>query len=631
MEVPYYDHGSARGKEMSGGKDASANQSADGATESPPTRESWGGKLDFILSCVGYAVGLGNVWRFPYLCYKNGGGAFLIPYGLSVFLMGIPLFMLEVSVGQFMNIGGLGVWKLCPIFKGVGYAAAIVACWLNIYYIVVIAWALYYLFSSFTKTLPWSTCNNAWNTLECITGKETAALMRNRSTSGNKTLNLVPAVQQYWYRKVLDESKGIDEPGIIRWELAVTLLLAWILCYFCIWKGVKQTGKVVYFTALFPYVVLTVLLIRGLTLHGAVDGLEFFLKPNMTKLLEPSVWMDAGSQVFFSYGVALGSLIALGSYNHYSNNCYRDAMIVGCINSCTSLFAGCVIFSNLGYMAWYQGKNVSEVAQEGPGLLFQVYPEAVTLMPLSQLWSIMFFFMVLLLGLDSQFCTVEGFITAMVDEYPYYLRKYRPLFIGVVCLVSYLMGTSCITQGGIYMFTLLDTYSASGYSLLWLAFFETISISWVFGVNNFVNCLQHMIGYRPFIWWKICWFGLTPAMIGGVFIFTLAKYKSPKYGDKYHYPFWAEVLGWGMALSSMLVIPIYAFFKTLFAPGDTLMDKLRVVTSPTPEIQARLDEIRVLVTQQNCGGGEGTGDMNGKSPPAQTAHQFGATHDETAA
>ncbi|XP_063726100.1 sodium- and chloride-dependent GABA transporter 1-like [Symsagittifera roscoffensis] len=580
-------------------------------------RESWGGKLDFILSCVGYAVGLGNVWRFPYLCYKNGGGAFLIPYGISVIFMGIPLFMLEVSVGQFMSIGGLGVWKLCPIFKGVGWAAAIVACWLNVYYIVVIAWALYYLFNSFTTNLPWARCDNEWNDENCITGKETAAIMRNQS-SANKSLNLVPAVQQYWYRKVLDESSGIDEPGILRWELAITLFIAWLLCYFCIWKGVKQTGKVVYFTALFPYVVLTVLLVRGLTLDGALDGLEFFLKPNMTKLLEPNVWMDAGSQVFFSYGVALGSLIALGSYNHYNNNCYRDAMIVGCINSCTSLFAGCVIFSNLGYMAWYQGKNVSDVAQEGPGLLFQVYPEAVTLMPLSQVWSVMFFFMVLLLGLDSQFCTVEGFITAMVDEYPRYLRKYRPLFIGLVCLLSYVVGTSCISQGGIYMFTLLDTYSASGYSLLWLAFFETVSISWVFGANNFISCLEHMIGYRPHIWWKICWFGLTPAMIGCIFIFTLLKYASPKYGDTYKYPGWAEIMGWCMALSSMMVIPLYAFFKTLFAPGNSLREKLRHVTTPTPEIQARLNEILNGAVPSDAANGMSS-DSTPKAGHAETA------------
>uniref|UniRef100_A0A8C7ZW78 Solute carrier family 6 member 8 n=1 Tax=Oryzias sinensis TaxID=183150 RepID=A0A8C7ZW78_9TELE len=460
----------------------------------------------------------------------------LIPYLLIVIVGGIPIFFLEIALGQFMKAGSINVWNIAPLFKGLGFASMVIVFFCNTYYIMVLAWGFYYLIKSFSSTLPWSTCDNEWNTPSCIeifhhqdckNGSLANTTVGNSNMTCADLADARSPIIEFWEHKVLNISSGLDEPGKLNWELMLCLMAVWVLVYFCVWKGVKSTGKIVYFTATFPYVVLIILLVRGVTLPGAYDGIMYYIKPDWSKLEEAQVWIDAGTQIFFSYAIGLGALTALGSYNRFNNDCYKDAFVLALINSGTSFFAGFVVFSILGFMAAEQGVDISQVAESGPGLAFIAYPKAVSLMPVAPLWAALFFFMLLLLGLD----------------------------------------TSSSLQGGMYVFQLFDYYSASGMTLLWQAFWECIVVAWVYGADRFMDDVARMIGYRPFPWMKWCWSFITPCVCIGIFLFHLVNYKPLTYNNVYVYPWWGEVIGWCLALSSMLCIPTTVLYKLFRARG----------------------------------------------------------------
>uniref|UniRef100_A0A7N6FHE4 Transporter n=1 Tax=Anabas testudineus TaxID=64144 RepID=A0A7N6FHE4_ANATE len=582
--------------------DGAAAGTGNGALAVPVVeRETWTRQMDFIMSCVGFAVGLGNVWRFPYLCYKNGGGVFLIPYLLIVFIAGIPVFFLEIALGQFMKQGGVSAWNIAPLFKGLGLASMVIVFFCNTYYIMILVWGLYFLFHSFTNQLPWATCGHPWNTPNCTQDfRRTCHNLQLLSGSCVETEGMRSPVIEFWERKVLRLSSGLHEPGDISYEMVLCLIVTWVIVYFCMWKGVKSTGKVVYFTALFPYLVLVVLLAHGVTLPGALDGIVYYLKPDWSKLGEAQVWIDAGTQIFFSYAIGLGALTALGSYNCFHNNCYQDAFVLAFINSGTSFFAGFVVFSVLGFMAAEQGVDISKVAESGPGLAFIAYPKAVTLMPLAPLWAALFFFMLLILGLDSQFVGVEGLITGIMDMLPPKsvlgsLR--REVVAAICCVICFLIDMSMVTEGGMYVFQLFDYYSASGITLLWQAFWECVVIAWVYGADRFMDDVARMIGYQPLPYMKWCWSYITPLVCVGVFLFHVVNYKPLTYNTVYTYPLWGEVLGWALALSSMLCIPLTILYKLLRCKGS-LRERWQHLTTPVwsrhhleylaPESEAKL-------------------------------------------
>uniref|UniRef100_A0A9J8B1N2 Transporter n=2 Tax=Cyprinus carpio TaxID=7962 RepID=A0A9J8B1N2_CYPCA len=556
--------------------------------QSAEPRETWGRRLEFVLASIGYAVGLGNVWRFPYLCYRSGGGAFLIPYLIMLFLCGIPLLFMEFTVGQYTRLGPVhSLAKICPLFKGVGLATVVISYVLCTYYNVLMTWALYYLLHSFSPSLPWQSCNNTWNAVgNCSTGFPGNAT---HLKSANLLCCVIVLCKCFFFysssHKVLEMTTGIEHAGGIRWELFGLLVLAWAIVYFCIFKGVKSTGKVVYFTATFPYFILFALLINNVQLPGAKDGILFFLMPNWSKLLEVQVWVNAAAQIFNSIGISFGSMISMASYNKFNNNILRDTYIVSLANSATSIVAGFVIFSAIGYMAHIHNLPVDDIATDGPGLVFVVYPEVFSTMPVSQLWAPLFFIMLLCLGLDSQFAMVEVAVTFIVDGFGKKVLgvfKRKELIVLAVCSVGFLLGIPHITSGGIYVFQLMDHYTAV-VSLIYEGFISPRSCS-LAGVRRLSVMLEKMLGKKPNLFFRVCWQFLSPMLVLVILISSIVQYTPARYGKFYTYPLWAEVVGWFISLVSIIWIPLGALHE-LWTTEGSLLQRLKKSITPTVDLE----------------------------------------------
>ncbi|KAI4574333.1 hypothetical protein MJG53_012509 [Ovis ammon polii x Ovis aries] len=353
--------------------------------EESSSRPKWDNKAQYMLTCVGFCVGLGNVWRFPYLCQSHGGGAFMIPFLILLVLEGIPLLYLEFAIGQRLRKGSVGVWSaIHPALKGLGIASMFVSFMVGLYYNTIIAWVMWYFFNSFQEPLPWSQC----------------PLNANQTGYVEECARSSP-VDYFWYRETLNISTSIDDSGSVQWWILLALTCAWSVLYVCTIRGIETTGKAVYITSTLPYVVLTIFLIRGLTLKGATSGIVFLFTPNVAELAKPAAWLDAGAQVFYSFSLAFGGLISFSSYNpvHYgllaeipdvvaqpvrlaqdaaltscanvgwlcghctpwavlndaasvhSNNCEMDSVIVSVINGFTSVYAATVVYSIIGFRA----------------------------------------------------------------------------------------------------------------------------------------------------------------------------------------------------------------------------------------------------------------------------------------
>ncbi|NEN96156.1 MAG: sodium-dependent transporter [Moorea sp. SIO3I7] len=486
-------------------------------------RQRWASRTVFLLAAVGSAVGLGNVWRFPYLAGKYGGGAFLVPYLIALVLIGVPLLMLEFAVGQKMQRGAIGSFrKLHPNFGSLGLFALMSAFIIVSYYAVVMGWSLIYFLASFG--VKWS--NDA---------------------------------KSYFFDSVLQISDGVNVLGGINWPILWSLLVVWVLIYFCVWKGTTSVGKVVVYSVPLPIILLGVLLLRAVTLPGFLNGWKLYLTPVWSALVDPEVWTAAFSQIFFTLSLGFGIMVTYASYKNSEDDIAKDTWFTALINSGISLFAGFVVFGILGYMAGETNTPLAELAASGPGLAFVVFPEALSLMPLPWLFSLLFFVMLLSLGIDSAFSLVEALNATILDKQQQ--GNVAKVSIGV-CLGGFIAGIIYTTRAGLYILDIVDHF-VTNYNLMLVAIFQSILVGWVYGAEKLRRYINQVSDWKVGKWWNFSIKYLIPMALVALLATQFSKdIRTPYEG----YPAWALGIGWAIVFLPLLI------FLSLLVTDKTLIN-----------------------------------------------------------
>ncbi|TNM97270.1 hypothetical protein fugu_015426 [Takifugu bimaculatus] len=521
------------------------------------------------------------------LAAAHGSGAFMLLYVFLLLIVGVPLFFMELAAGQSIRQGSIGVWKhISPNLAGIGYSSCIVCFYVALYYNVIIAWSLFYMGNSFQYPLPWERCPTDVATNDTV--KECA--------SSSPT-------SYFWFRKALDITNSIQESGEFNPVMTGCLLAAWAIVALAMIKGIKSSAKVMYFSSVFPYVVLFIFLIRGLMLDGAIEGIKYMFYPKLEIWGNLQVWRQAATQVFFALGLGYGSVIAYSSYNPVHNNCHRDALMVSCINFMTSVLATLVVFVVLGFRAktialgchalgtgwpwinstdpsvvsvaeyrqWYAqhssdlGPTITDCSLEeemnkgveGTGLAFIAFTEVMALFPASPFWSTLFFLMLLNLGLSTMFGTMQGILTPLMDNFKL-LAHYRTVLTVSSCLLGFILGLLFTQRSGNYFVAMFDDYSAT-LPLVIVVVFETTSVAWVYGTDRFLDDIEVMLKWRPPVVYKYLWKYVCLLAMVGLLAASLLRmvFKGPTYtawNQTAASEMTLEYPGWALAMIIMLII-----------------------------------------------------------------------------
>jgi NSS family neurotransmitter:Na+ symporter len=414
-------------------------------------REHWKNRSIFIMAAIGSAIGLGNMWRFPYIAAQNGGGAFLIPYFVALLTAGIPIMILEYGLGRrSQSSANIALGAIKGPFRFAGWLAIMGALGINIYYCIVMGWVFNF-FIPLADITSWA--------------------------SDIKSSNA------HFFTNILHISKGPWDLQKIHPPLLIGLFLAWLTIWAIIKSGLGKIGKILLFTVPVPVILLLILLVRGLTLEGASVGLNYYLSPDWAKLASPQVWLAAYGQIFFSLSVGFGTMIAYSSFMPRNTELPNSAAITSFGNCSFSFLSGFTVFSVLGYFAFVTNIPIEEVAKAGPSLAFVVYPAALAKLPLwVKFFAFLFFLTLLLLGIDSAFSLLETVSTALSDKFNFS----RTRSTTIVAVFSFIMGIPLATSAGLYWLDIIDHFIMN-YLITITAVLECIAVGWVMGTKKFTQ------------------------------------------------------------------------------------------------------------------------------------------------
>ena len=462
-------------------------------------RESWGTRGAFILAAIGSAVGLGNLWGFPYKLYSYGGGAFLIPYIVAMFLVGIPIMILEFSIGHYTQRAAPDAFKRGhKHFEMVGWWGIILAFVIITYYPVILAWCFSFFWYSIVGIftggeLPWAG--------EGIEGVENASRFFNDTYLGK-----------------------IDGPnlGAIRWNIVWPLVITWAAMYFCIFKGVRLVGKIVWLTVPLPWLMLLILTVRGLTLEGSMQGLTYYLDPVWSELAKPITWRYAFGQVFFSLSLAYGVMITYASFLHRESDLNNNAGIISIADFATSFVAGLAVFSTLGGMAFITQQTgnpvpVENVAEGGPSLAFVAFPYALAQLPHSAWFSLVFFFALITLGIDSAFSMTESILASIVDKTGWR----RCIVLPVMSIVGFLFSLVFITQGGLNWLGAIDGFVNGTWGITFMGLMECVVLGWLWRIDILRRHANSRSDWNLGKWWNYLIRLVIPVVLGTLFFWQL--------------------------------------------------------------------------------------------------------------